>query len=138
MSICRVAAHHLQSRPEESVLAHSITLATRAHCFSRFPHAIAIAPELPGRLIVQVEIGVTLGALLEITWVEEFRWIGIEIDVIPVKRDELADAKPSVGKQRDNRLVPPLQVVREGVGKTDITNLLNLFGVSQLAAWFRL
>lgn len=113
-------------QPPHGGLAHPITLSTRKDGLSCFPRSIFVALQLARGLWLKVEIGVALYSFLETTWEEELRWIGSKIDAIPVKRDKLADAKTSVREQRDNYLVTPLEVGREGVGEAGVTDLLNL------------
>lgn len=69
-----------------------------------------------------------LHSLLETAGEEQFWWVGSKIGVIPIQCDELADAKSGVGKQRDDRLVSRLKIVREGVGEAGIPDSFDLFG----------
>lgn len=48
--------------------------------------------------------------------------------MVPAKRDKLAHTKPGVCEQRDDRLIPPLEVVREDGGEAGIADPVDLFG----------
>lgn len=109
-------------------LAHSIALAARKDGLSRFPGLISVASQLACDLWFKIKVSISLGALLETARKEEFWWISIEIDMVPIERDEFADAKPGVSEQRDDRLVTRLEVVREGVGKAGVADGFDLFG----------
>lgn len=54
--------------------------------------------------------------------------------MVPVESNEFAYSEAGVGEGRDDRPVPSVEIVREGVGQAGVTNLLDLFGVSQVAA----
>ena len=53
----------------------------------------------------------------------------LEIDVVDVERDELADPEAGVVQQRDYRLVAVLEVRRDGAGETDAPELVDLAGL---------
>lgn len=74
----------LLHQPANGCLAHTIALPAREYRVSRLLDAVTIPPELASGLIAEIEIGISLSALLDSTGEKNLGRLGIQIDVIPI------------------------------------------------------